>query len=114
MQGLRCQLRSWTCMRPQTRSHEKDLMRSFSAGGTNWAGHHCHCVCTNLFVHAYQSHQPGPCYDPQKMLQAYIVGLDISSVCRPPHSIDEGQTIVRSPDIRGLLYGPVNRTVSRS
>ena len=66
------------------------------------------------YAHAYQSHQLGPCYDPQKMLQAYIVGLDIISVCRPPCSIDKGQTIVHSPDIRGLLYGPVHRTVSRS
>ena len=47
------------------------------------------------------------CYRPS-------VGLDIISVCRPHRSIDEGQTIVRSPDIRGLLYGPVNRAVSEA
>ena len=38
-------------------------------GGVPGGGHHCHCVCTNLFVHVYQYHQLGLCYDPEKMLQ---------------------------------------------
>ena len=45
---------------------------SFSAlGAPLWGrgGHHCHYVCTNRFVHAYQYHQLGPYYDPKKMLQ---------------------------------------------
>ena len=46
------------------------------------------------------------CYRPS-------VGLDIIRVCRPPRSIDKGQTIVRSPDIPGLLYGPVNGAVKK-
>ena len=45
---------------------------SFSAGGPNWGGHHCHYVCTNRFVHAYQYHQLGHCYGRTKMLQCLV------------------------------------------
>ena len=51
--------------------YEQDLVDLY-VQGVQLGVHHCLYVCTNIFVHAYQYHQLGPCYDPKKMLQCLI------------------------------------------